>query len=86
LKNVRLLNDFMATHEHRFEYLAPKGGLVCFPRLKDQTDALPFCREMLEKYRVSLLPGEAFDMPAHFRLNFGIKADIFASALEFLKE
>ena len=86
LKNVRLLNDFMARHEHMFEYLAPKGGLVCFPRLKNQPDALPFCRQMLEKYQVSLLPGQSFGMPAHFRLNFGIQADKFASALRCLEE
>lgn len=86
LKNVALLNRYMEKHAHRFEYLEPKGGLVCFPRLKDQANAGPFCREVLARYQVSLLPGESFGMPPYFRLNFGIKADKFAAALSFLEE
>ena len=86
LKNVALLNDYMERHQDKFEYMEPKGGLVCFPKLKGQPDATPFCRKLLETHRVSLLPGETFGMPPYFRLNFGIKSDKFESALSFLEE
>lgn len=84
LKNVDLLNRFMKKHEQRFEYTEPKGGLVCFPKLRDRGDASTFCRELLKKHGISLLPGEAFGMNAHFRLNFGVKSDTFAEALDLM--
>jgi aspartate/methionine/tyrosine aminotransferase len=86
LKNVELLNGFMERYRHKFEYVEPKGGLVCFPRVKDYSDTTHFCREIMKKHRVSLLPGESFGMAGYFRLNFGIKADKFAAALDMLGE
>ncbi|MDQ1353303.1 MAG: Aminotran 1 2 protein [Acidobacteriota bacterium] len=86
LKNLGLLNDFMKAHEHKFEYIEPRGGLVCFPKLKDQEDASLFCRDLLIKHNVSLLPGETFGMKQYFRLNFGVQASKFAKALQAMDE
>lgn len=86
LKNLELLNHFMKKQRHRFEYLEPKGGLVCFPKLKDQADATRFCRDLLKKHQVSLLPGESFGMDQYFRMNFGIHTDKFAAALQRIEE
>lgn len=82
LKNLEHLNSFMERNQDRFAYTPPRGGLVCFPKLKNGQDANCFCRDMLNKYNVSLLPGEAFGMNSYFRLNFGVKSDVFAAALQ----
>jgi aspartate/methionine/tyrosine aminotransferase len=84
LRNLGLLNDFMERNQHRFEYQPPRGGLVCFPKIKDQPEATSFCRQMLEKHRISLLPGEAFGMKEYFRLNIGIKPGKFEKALQLM--
>lgn len=84
LKNLEHLNSFMERNQDRFEYTPPRGGLVCFPRLKNGQDASSFCRDLLQKHKVSLLPGATFGMNSHFRLNFGVKSDIFAAALHFM--
>jgi aspartate/methionine/tyrosine aminotransferase len=85
LENLELLNAFMERNQHKFEYEPPRGGLVCFPKLKDQPDAAPFCRDLLKKQNISLLPGETFGMKEYFRLNFGIKSDKFREALHLME-
>ncbi|MCP5049462.1 MAG: aminotransferase class I/II-fold pyridoxal phosphate-dependent enzyme [bacterium] len=85
LANVGFLDKFMERNGHRFDYLEPKGGLVCFPKLKNQTAATPFCRELLDTHGVSLLPGESFGMDEYFRLNFGVKSGTFEAALHFME-
>jgi aspartate/methionine/tyrosine aminotransferase len=85
LKNLELLNAFMERNFHRFGYIEPKGGLVCFPKLKDQSGATSFCRDLLKKYHISLLPGESFGMDQYFRLNFGIKPGKFKAALHLME-
>lgn len=85
LKNLELLNCFMKRNSHKFEYLEPKGGLVCFPRLIDQSDGSTFCRTLIKKHQVSLLPGETFGMKEYFRLNIGIKSDKFEEALHLME-
>jgi len=84
LRNLELLNAFMGRNHHRFEYIQPRGGLVCFPKLKDQPEATSFCRELLEKHHISLLPGETFGIKEHFRLNFGINPGKFEEALQLM--
>lgn len=85
LKNLEHLNSFMERNKDSFEYTPPRGGLVCFPKLKRRQDAASFCRELLKKHNVSLLPGAVFGMNSHFRLNFGIKSDTFAAALQLME-
>jgi len=86
LKNVELLNDFMERHRDRFEYLPPRGGLVCFPKIKDRPESTSFCKELLKTRGISLLPGESFGMDRYFRLNFGIMSETFAAALRLMED
>jgi aspartate/methionine/tyrosine aminotransferase len=85
LKNLEHLNSFMGRNQNRFEYTPPRGGLVCFPKLKNGQDGASFCRDMLNKRNISLLPGEVFGMNPYFRLNFGVKSDAFAAALQAME-
>jgi len=86
LTNLCLLNDFMKKSEDYFEYVQPTGGVVCFPQLKNGMDSKAFCKILLEEYKVSLLPGFAFEVDGYFRLNFGVNSEIFKGALEQIQK
>lgn len=86
LTNLRLLDAFMERNRHFFDYITPTGGVVCFPRLKNMRGSRAFCQELRERYSVALLPGFAFEVEEHFRLNFGMDSEIFQNALERIEE
>ncbi len=48
----------------------PPGGTVVFPRLT-AGDPVAFFTLLREKYETSVVPGELFEMPRHFRLGIG---------------
>lgn len=82
LRNLELLNQFMANNSDIFEYSEPAGGVVCFPKLKNGIDSREFCEILQNQYAVALLPGFAFETEGHFRLNFGVNSEKFKMALE----
>ena len=75
--NVPLLQAFFDRHADRFEFAPPQGGCVCFPRLRGGEDAGPFCRQLVERAGVILLPAEIYasargEVPReHFRIGVG---------------
>ncbi|MCP5106232.1 MAG: aminotransferase class I/II-fold pyridoxal phosphate-dependent enzyme, partial [bacterium] len=89
LPNLRLLNAFMEKNREVFDYVEPTGGVVCFPRLKGPggrgIDTGTFCKELMQEHGVSLLPGFCFEIPGHFRINYGVDSAIFQKALEIMQ-
>lgn len=85
LENLNRLNRFMSKNSNFLEYIPPTGGVVCFPKLKSNGNSKYFCRGLLEKYDLSLLPGFAFDASPYFRLNFGVESKHFGEALELVQ-
>jgi aspartate/methionine/tyrosine aminotransferase len=60
--------------QNDFEWVEPKGGAVCFPRLRhpEQGDIDTFYRILLQEYGTYAGPGHWFDMPRHYlRIGFG---------------
>ena len=60
--------------QNDFEWVEPKGGAVCFPRLRhpEQGDIDKFYRILLDEYGTYAGPGHWFDMPRHYmRIGFG---------------
>ncbi|WP_309603865.1 pyridoxal phosphate-dependent aminotransferase [Phenylobacterium sp.] len=60
--------------EDRLEWVAPSGGVVCFPRMVAEppggTEA--FYRRLLEDHGAYVGPGHWFEMPdTHFRVGYG---------------
>jgi aspartate/methionine/tyrosine aminotransferase len=54
------------------EWIEPKGGVVCFPRMKADVNAEKFYRLLNEKYETFVGPGHWFDMSdIYFRLGYG---------------
>jgi aspartate/methionine/tyrosine aminotransferase len=66
--NVLILIEWMKNQED-LEFIAPEGGVTCFPRYKKSSEEL--CRLLVEKYRTFTVPGYCFKMDSFFRLGFG---------------
>ncbi len=67
--NGRALNEFFETRDD-LEWTWHEFGTVSFPRLK-RGDANSLCALLAEKYETSVVPGEFFEMPEHFRIGIG---------------
>lgn len=53
------------------DFKKPDGGFYYFVDIsKITTNSALFCQDILEKYGVVLVPGEAFEAPGYFRLSF----------------
>lgn len=59
--------------EKRMEMIEPKGGVVCFPRIKkDGIDTKKFYNLLNNKYQTYVGPGHWFEMPENYmRIGFG---------------
>ena len=69
--NLDRLNDWIAS-EPDLSWVPPRAGLIGLGRLPDGLDSDVFARRLLAApYRTFLLPGSAYDEPAHIRLGVG---------------
>jgi len=87
LRNLNILIDWFEENSRFFDYVVPKAGVLCFPRVKNipvSTEEL--CRGVFEDRRLLLVPGEAFDMSGHLRIGFGGDTEKFKMALGILSE
>ena len=54
-----------------FEWVEPRAGVVCFPRIRSDVDVDRFYRTLLDDYGTYVGPGHWFDQDRrHFRLGF----------------
>jgi len=63
----------------------PEFGTVMFPRVRSG-DAGPLCRLLREKYETSVVPGQFFELPSHFRVRIAVPTDILKVGLDRLGE
>ena len=76
--NLARLEEFMAAHADTFEWVRPRAGSVCFPRLTDG-DVDRFAADLVEREGVLLLPASQFGYEGNwFRLGYG-RADMPAA-------
>lgn len=72
--NLGLLDDFFARHSDWFDWKRPQASSIAFPRLKRGLSAETFCRDVVEKQGVLLLPSTKYDFgDQHFRIGYGRK-------------
>ncbi len=81
-RNRHVLNEFLDTRED-LEAIRPEFGTVMFPRLSGG-DSDRLCQLLREKYETSVVPGNFFEMPAHFRVGIAGDADTLKMGLERL--
>ena len=78
-RNLRIIQhnqaemaQFCARHAEIFAWLPPRAGSVAFPQLRGARPVAEFCREVLDKRDVMILPGDVFDHDGnHFRVGLG---------------
>jgi aspartate/methionine/tyrosine aminotransferase len=80
--NRRLLDDFLDAHPE-LPCFRPPAGTVCFPRLPAGAPD-SFFQLLRAKYETSVVPGEFFEIPQHFRLGIGGPTDEVRQGLEQL--
>jgi len=85
-ENRRVLLDWFEENRPIIDYVAPRAGLVCFPRFNLPISTEEFCRRAYEERGVLLVPGECFEMPGHIRFGFGGDPAEFAAGLRELGE
>lgn len=78
-----LMRDFVEARRE-LDWVAPPGGSVGFPRLRDTDDADPFVEAAARDFDVSVIPGRLFGEPAHFRIAVSGERDNLERGLEAL--
>ena len=66
--NRALVNEFLAQHP-KLDCEASRFGTTVFPRLREGR-ADDFVAMLREKFETSVVPGEFFEQPQHFRIGF----------------
>ena len=80
--NRALLDSFLDSRVD-LECVRPPAGSVDFPRLTNN-DTEAFFKLLREKYETSVVPGEFFEAPRHFRLGIGGETGNLREGLERL--
>ena len=82
LQNVARFGACVREHGDVLGWVEPQGGLVAFPYFKDPAvNGQQLLQELVETRGVSVLPGEAFEMPGYFRIGFGLTPEVFDAAM-----
>lgn len=69
--NLGLWDHFFARRGDQFEWVRPQAGPIAFPKFKGG-DVDAFCRDLVTRAGVLLLPGSLFDDEGnHFRIGMG---------------
>lgn len=80
--NRVLMNEFLARHP-QLDCEPSRVGTTVFPRLK-LGRAAEFVEMLREQFETSVVPGEFFDQPQHFRVGFGGATDTVHGGLKRL--
>jgi capreomycidine synthase len=86
--NRQRLLDWAATVPDLIRVAPPQGGVTAFVELPDQPDVTRLCRELAERYRVLLDPGECFGdaFGRYARLGFGGSTTELTTGLSRLEQ
>jgi aspartate/methionine/tyrosine aminotransferase len=70
-RNLALLDQFFARNDARFDWIRPRAGSVCFPKLLGG-DVDEFAAALVEREGVLVVPASQFGYPGnYFRLGYG---------------
>lgn len=74
------LDAFLAAGDNALDFFRPAHGTIVFPRLR-RGSADEFFRLLREKYETSVVPGQYFGEPRHFRVGIGGDPEMTAEGL-----
>jgi aspartate/methionine/tyrosine aminotransferase len=80
--NRALVNEFLAKHKE-LDCEPSRFGTTVFPRLR-VGNAEAFVEMLREEFETSVVPGEFFEQPQHFRLGFGGATETVREGLDHL--
>ncbi len=72
-ENGEIVKNWMKNHPH-LEWIEPKGGVVCFPRIKDEVkiDFEKFYNSLYHSHKTLVGPGHWFEMDKRYmRIGYG---------------
>jgi aspartate/methionine/tyrosine aminotransferase len=67
----RAVFEAWLAEEKRVACVPPDGGIVAFPRLPEGMNGARFAKDLAERERVRVVPGEFFGAERHVRIGFG---------------
>jgi len=71
-KNLQVLGNFFIEYKQLFKWYKPKAGSICFPKLCLDIEVADFCKDLIKKGGVMLLPATVYDYAGNnFRIGFG---------------
>ena len=80
-ENLAAADRFFERFAHMFRWLRPRAGSVAFPEIISGIRVDRFCRELLDREGVMVVPGSIFEFAGdHFRVGLGRKS--FTDVLE----
>lgn len=87
LKNLDILNKFIAENNDLFEYVVePQGGTVCLVTLKKIKNSEKFAHFLAQEYKVLSVPGECLNYPGTLRIGLGNGENDLVGGLPQLKK
>ena len=84
VSNFRVVSEWIETNKDIVEWVAPHGGIMCFPRYKVNMSSIELCHKLLDDHGVMVNPGEYFDMDGHIRLSYACPENVLRSGLDAL--
>lgn len=69
--NRQMLTMRMETASKVLDWVPPRGGTVCFPRVRGMDDTYGLCESLQREDGVLVVPGVCFSSPQHIRIGFG---------------
>jgi len=85
LTNFRMVKKWMDNQDW-LEWIEPKSGVVCAPRLRSGGSTDELCKLLVTKYKTFTVPCSAMELDGHFRLGFGGETEELEKGLEQLEK
>ncbi len=83
--NLPLVEAWVRENEDLVRWSPPDGGMMCFPRYRDDMPSTELCTLLLLRdHGVLVVPGEYFGLDGHFRLTFVNEEEKLRQGLEAL--
>ena len=83
LVNYAIVKEWMDNQEW-LEWIEPKSGVVCAPRLRRGGSTDELCKLLVTKYKTFTVPCSTMELDGHFRLGFGGETEELQGGLERL--
>ncbi|MBI2459373.1 MAG: aminotransferase class I/II-fold pyridoxal phosphate-dependent enzyme [Parcubacteria group bacterium] len=85
-KNFARLIIFVRKNKDFFSLTTPRGGATAFISYNFKINSDDFCRQLIKKYNILLVPGNVYGLENYLRIGLGAKPVIFQTGLKYLEK